>query len=633
MNLQRKILYPILALFTAVMVVASCITYTIARKDSREVVTGQMNVIVKAKAELLELWIADGKNYIEAMAALDRVKALLKEDSDAIRGPLNTELAFYSKKFTGLSYINVVNAQGDTRASAVTDAVGRVKVADRPYFKQAMAGETFVSDVYVSRTTGLPVVTIATPVRDGGKVIGIVSGVMNLTALMEKFVDPVRVLQTGYLYIIDSTGTVIAHKDKSHVMKTSLKDFDWGRDLLQRKEGSIVYTYGGAERISVFAPCKGSGWIAAVIAPSSEVFENSNRLALVILVVFILGLGAMAVATIFITRSIAGPMRTISSGLDEAADRVASASVEVSSASMQLAEGATQQAASLEETSSSLEEMSSMTKQNAENSAQAKALMTDALKIVEKVNGQMNTMASSIEEVTRSSEEAGKIVRTIDEIAFQTNLLALNAAVEAARAGEAGAGFAVVADEVRGLAMRAAEAAKNSSGLIENTIAMVHKSRETTLQTQESFRENVEISRKVGNLVDEIAEASREQADGIGQISKAVTQMDKVVQQAAASSEESASAAEELKAQAGQMKGYVTDLIRVIGVAGDGQGRSAAHYTASDVPSLEKSVKTHPKPKGAKTVRPAAKMGGAGTMTKQRAEKLIPMDGHEFHDF
>jgi len=197
------------------------------------------------------------------------------------------------------------------------------------------------------------------------------------------------------------------------------------------------------------------------------------------------------------------------SGLREASNQVAAASEEVTSSSQSLAEGSSEQAASLEESSASLEEITSMTKQNADNAGHAKTLMAEVRKIVDRVDGHVNTMASAIHEVTKSSEETGKIVKTIDEIAFQTNLLALNAAVEAARAGEAGAGFAVVADEVRNLAMRAAEAAKTTSSLIENTIATVRKSRDLTQQTQEAFKENVQISGKIGILIDEIAAASQ----------------------------------------------------------------------------------------------------------------------------
>ncbi|MHB8910304.1 MAG: cache domain-containing protein [Syntrophales bacterium] len=255
------------------------------------------------------------------------------------------------------------------------------------------------------------------------------------------------------------------------------------------------------------------------------------------------------------------------------AQQVSAAACQVSASSQQLAEGSTRQAASLEETSSSLEEMSSMTKQNAEHANQAKAMMKETNEIVQKVDHHMQEMAGAVVEITRSSEETGKIIKTIDEIAFQTNLLALNAAVEAARAGEAGAGFAVVADEVRNLALRASEAAKNTSNLIESTMTAVRNGNALTSATQEAFKENAELSGKIGQLVDEIATASEEQAQGIIQVSKAVAEMDKVIQSSAACAEESAAAAEELNAQAEQMKVYVGDLVKVVG--GSPAGRSA----------------------------------------------------------
>jgi methyl-accepting chemotaxis protein len=339
----------------------------------------------------------------------------------------------------------------------------------------------------------------------------------------------------------------------------------------------------------------------------------------------------LIVVSFVLTRSITGPLNRVIAGLTDGADQVSSAAGQVSSSSQHLAEGTAEQASSLEETSSSLEEMSSMTKQNADHANQAKAMMTEANQIVEKVNRHMVDMAGAVGEITRSSEETGKIIKTIDEIAFQTNLLALNAAVEAARAGEAGAGFAVVADEVRNLAMRASEAAKNTSNLIENTIKAVRKGNELTNATQEAFKENATISKKIAQLVDEIATASEEQANGINQVNTAVTEMDKVTQSTAASAEESAAASEELNAQAEQMKVYVGDLEAVVGGRTSGAGSAGKGGGVR----LEKTVarKALSLPMKKKVAGRQLAIRGKGSLKGTDPEQVIPMNDGEFKDF
>ncbi|MBA4367185.1 MAG: methyl-accepting chemotaxis protein [Desulfobacterium sp.] len=302
--------------------------------------------------------------------------------------------------------------------------------------------------------------------------------------------------------------------------------------------------------------------------------------------VTVVGVAAIIIGVLLaflIARGIITVLQRISGQINQGAEQVSAASGQVSSSSQSLAEGASEQAAAIEEISSSLEEMSSMTKQNAENAGQADTLMKEANQIVVQANESMNQLTVSMQEITRASEETSKIIKTIDEIAFQTNLLALNAAVEAARAGEAGAGFAVVADEVRNLAMRAADAAKNTANLIEGTVKKVSGGSELVTRTNDAFAQVAESAKKVGELVGEISAASKEQAQGIEQVNKAVTEMDKVVQQNAANAEESASASEEMNAQAMQMKATVNELITMVGGAGNQNAFSASDYSAKTV--------------------------------------------------
>ncbi|MCJ7602886.1 MAG: methyl-accepting chemotaxis protein [Desulfobulbaceae bacterium] len=262
----------------------------------------------------------------------------------------------------------------------------------------------------------------------------------------------------------------------------------------------------------------------------------------------------------FIVRGITRSIQQVISALASSAAQVTSSSNQISSSSQTLAEGATEQAASLEETSASMEEMSSMTRQNSDNAGQVDSLMREALDTIKEADDSMLEMGRSMNEIAEASAATSKIIKTIDEIAFQTNLLALNAAVEAARAGEAGAGFAVVAEEVRNLAMRSTEAAKNTASLIEGTVTKVTRGKVIVSKATEAFHGVAESSTKVAGLIGEIATASKEQAQGFGQINQAITQMDTVTQQNSASAEESAAAAAELNSQSASMIDVVHEL-------------------------------------------------------------------------
>ncbi len=284
----------------------------------------------------------------------------------------------------------------------------------------------------------------------------------------------------------------------------------------------------------------------------------------VIIVSSIAGIFGLALAFI-IGRAIVRALTSIIEGLNDGAEQVNDAAGQVSTASQQLAEGASEQASSLEETSSALEEMAAMARQNAENANQANTFMSEASSIIGEADSAMKETSEAMGQIADASERVSKIIKVIEEIAFQTNLLALNAAVEAARAGEHGKGFAVVADEVRNLAQRAADAARETNTLIEETVSRVGRGVELNQNTMEAFTKVGESAGKVGELVAQISQASQEQAQGVDQVNTAVAQMDKVTQSNAAGAEESASASEELSAQAENVRGMVDDLLVLVG--------------------------------------------------------------------
>ena len=261
----------------------------------------------------------------------------------------------------------------------------------------------------------------------------------------------------------------------------------------------------------------------------------------------------------------------------------------VSTSSQSLAEGSSSQAASIEETSASLEEMSSMTRRNSENAQKANEIAKEARAAAEKGAGDMQAMNTAMNAIKASSDDIAKIIKTIDEIAFQTNILALNAAVEAARAGEAGMGFAVVADEVRNLAQRSAQAAKETAAKIEGAIGNTARGVDLSSKVSQALNDIVSKARQVDELAAEVAGASREQTQGIVQISSAVGQMDKVTQSNAASAEESAAAAQELNAQASVMKDSVEDLLKLVGAS---QAMAVAS-AVSPRPAASQPVMTH----------------------------------------
>ena len=278
--------------------------------------------------------------------------------------------------------------------------------------------------------------------------------------------------------------------------------------------------------------------------------------------------GVIGVLTILIflwfASSVSSRILVIARQLAENCDNVAQSASQVSAASQSTASGASQQAASLEETGASLEEIASITKQNAEHAGSAKNLGESTRSMVERGVADMAEMKAAMGDIQASSGNIAKIIKVIDEIAFQTNLLALNAAVEAARAGEAGTGFAVVAEEVRNLAMRSANAAKETAGKIEDSVQRSQRGVEVSGKVDLALQDVLKQVKQMDELLGQVARASDEQRQGVDQVNIAVGQMSSVTQANAATSEETAAAATELDAQANALRDATGRLLAVV---------------------------------------------------------------------
>jgi len=462
----------------------------------------------------------------------------------------------------------VLDREGIIRSDGVDKKRIGMNLSERDYFKKAKEGKTSVGMPVKSKATGLPTVSVCAPITSAkGEFIGAFLAVLKIDFLVKQLAG-VKIGNTGYAFMVDSSGIVIAHPNKEFILQ---KDFskEAGMEklmqrVLQRQAGIEEYAFQGKKKLSGLSPVELTGWNVVVTQDMDEIMAPARTIRNFILLIGCLFLGLTGITVVFFSRTISNPIYRAVRELNDAANQIASASAEVSSASQTLAAGASQQASGIEETSSSLEEISSMTRRNADNARESNSMMEESKKVVTRANKSMNSLTSAMGAISASSEETSKIVKTIDEIAFQTNLLALNAAVEAARAGETGAGFAIVASEVRNLAIRAAEAAKNTAAKIEGTVETIKDGTGLVAETNQDFSAVAQSTVKVAALIGEIAAGSSEQAEGIGQISKAVTEMDKVVQSNAASAEESASAAEQMNAQAMQMKNIVQNLTIVI---------------------------------------------------------------------
>ena len=374
---------------------------------------------------------------------------------------------------------------------------------------------------------------------------------------------------------------------------------------------------------------------AMIKTTADDTIHGINEIRLILQISVLASIILLISVALLVSRRINKPLQEAVTLITNSTEHLHNAARELTTGSQRLAEGASEQAASVEETSASMAEISAQVKQNADNSSQADRIMKETSMIVNEAQQAMGELSDSMAEISKASEETFKIVKTIDDISFQTNLLALNAAVEAARAGEAGAGFAVVADEVRNLAMRAAEASKNTAAMIEKTVDKIKSGVQLVDHTSEKFTGVTESTAKVATLMSEIDVASNEQSNGVEQVSTTMQEMSSVTQTIAANAEESAGVAEEMDGQTKNLLHATDELAGLAGIDGKSRARSAkASRSATTAPTAARATLKKPVPQLTAAripVKPAPTRSAA-----QKPSDIIPFgddDDGDFEDF
>ena len=513
--------------------------------------------------------------------------------------PLNAEL-IKLKKELGTSYeaFVVVDSKGTPFADSESGKIINLSVAEQPYFDFAQQGVVSTGSAMISAETGNIVIPVCAPIFSmTGQFAGGIISLLNLDAISQR-ISAYKIGETGFPFIVESTGMIVAHPNSQLNLKINIGQMEGMAPVFQKMQagnkGVDIYLENKQKNIAGFAPVKFNGWHVVAVQSTSELLATAHAIRNIISVVGIGFVGLTTLGVFLFAARITKPIHQISNRLNASAKEVAAAAVQTSSSSQSLADGTTNQAVSIDRTSASLKAISDMVKKNADYAGDADSLSHETKQIANSANASMHQLADSMESISKASEETSKIIKTIDEIAFQTNLLALNAAVEAARAGEAGAGFAVVADEVRNLAMRAADAAKNTTDLIKDTTRKITEGSQLAKNTNDAFNKVSESADRVVELVEKIVAGSSDQAHGIDQISKAVGEMDEIVQHNATGAEESASASQEMTLQADAMTSNISllaDLIHGSGSSGGGPSRPNVAKNSAGKASLFEFLK------------------------------------------
>jgi methyl-accepting chemotaxis protein len=591
MNIRNKFLVPTILLIVVGMGVSATLSYVKAKKALSASLLNNIEQRASSTATSLESWIHDRQLDLKSWSS-EEIYAKATQPSiigKAARVSANEKMARLKADYGYYEDISLAGPDGAIIASNNQAVIGKVNVKDRAYFKSAMAGKAFVSDAAISRGSGNPVFFIAAPVASKGQVKGVLVGIVSIGSFTSQFIDPIKIGKSGYAFVINKSGLIIAHPVAAKIMQESIGELEFGKEMLAQKNGLLRYTYEGVKKELAFSSVAVQDWIVAVNVHEDEILAPVISLRHINLLVAAVVIAFAAMLIYFITSSVVRPINRVVAGLRDAAEgdgdltkridikssdevgelahwfntfiakiqriisEVAQNAQDLTSSSKDLAKVAGHLSESTEQTSGKAMTVSTASEEMSTTIASAAGIMDETAnnlsivasgaeemtatigeiagntekgrQIAEEAVDQTNHATTQIQDLGNAAMQIGKVVETITEISEQVNLLALNATIEAARAGEAGKGFAVVANEIKELAKQTAAA----SGEIKQQIEGIQTSTRTTVTEIGSI---ADVVGQVNDLVATIAAAVEEQSattkDIAGNVARASEGVDEV---------------------------------------------------------------------------------------------------------
>ena len=618
-SIKYKILIPTALIIIIGMSIASITSYYKAKVALEVSATDQLNESADNATQFLEAWFTERKLNVKNWSKQKDIRTAFKNDflGKASRKSVNVNLIELRTDYEYFSNIALADLDGNIIASDQSEQIGTSNVSQDAFFEDAIKGNLTVSKINKQQGTNTPIFTIASPVSKNDKILGIMFGVLDLSTFNRQFIDPIKVGESGYAFIFNNDGLILAYPDKAQIMKTDLSAFDFGKEMIAGSGGIIHYSFNNTEKIVSYKKFPELDWIVGVSAPTEEVFEPVTALGKITLTISVVIVVVAIIILTIIAGTIVRAVNVVVEGLKDTAEgegdltkrldttakdelgqlakwfnvfveklqgimsdiagnssTLNNSSSQLLDISKQMSDGVAEISQRTMSVSSAAEEMSSnmssvaaAAEQSSTNIGMVSSATEEMTATIDEIaQNTENTRVSSNKVVTRSKKaseninklsssavEIGKVVETINEISEQTNLLALNATIEAARAGEAGKGFAVVASEIKELAKQTSQATLEIKGKIDG---IQNSTQETVAEIEEI---TVSIS-SVSQMIDTVAAAVEEQSVTTREIAGNVLQAAQGIQEVTENVSQSSVVANEIAQEIEHVNQAVSEM-------------------------------------------------------------------------